>query len=1237
MASAADIKAAGAFVDLYLKDRMTQALASTIKSAGQSLQSLGESVIKVGAGIAAGAALITAPIMAGVGVFAEMGKEAMLTSQRTGLSVEAVSELGFAARRSGMDMGGLEVAFRNMAKNVTAFGDQTDKADAKLDKLGKKTAKGGKGMFSVAVSSDTEKEVADPGMVAAFGQLGISLEQIQSLNPEKQFELIASRLGAVQNQTEKTSLALKIFGRSGMQILPLLNDVGKLRDEARRLGLTMSTEDAQAAKDLSGAFSRLKEQGQQIFFQIGAAVAGPLTAFAQQAQLVVKQVIDFARANRPLIETVGTVAKYVGLAGAGIAAIGTVIWGAGAGLSMLAGAISGVSRTAMSIGNFLLSPFRLLGSVASGAAGMISTAFTRAGTIVQGAFSGVAAGARFFAPVVAGAVSAGAAVAGALARAGVSAGGSLVSSLSSAAVRIGPALAAGIVGFPSAARTVFATATAYVTSFVNGWTGTLALSVVQGGQQFNRLGAAAQATFSRIGQYGSAVWSLVSGAAQAAFPTVISAAQSAYAAVISGAQRAAGAIGSAWNQISESAQFTWRAVQWSAAGAVMQVQGVVGSLVFYAAEAWGKISGTWQAAVTRIGAVLSPVTARISSVWASMSGGLQSAATASAGAIAGAYGKLPAWVRGPLGQLATLAREDAGRVTSALGGAFGRVGTLARGAAVAAGAALAAVGPLAARGLSAAMTGAFAGVRAAATATGGFLRRAMTVTPGAIGKGIGGLGKGLGGVAGGLLGAAGMVGAMGIGGPFTALLAAAPMVMGVLAPIGGAIAALASPVMILTAAVAGGVAAWVLWSSSGQSAWAELMAAVMPIVATLQQTFGGVKDAILAGDWAGAGQIAIAGLKVALLQGLGSLEANFGETFATILQVVGKAGDWIVDAWHTVTAKLSSYWDEWGKGTLDTILEIAGLIPDIWQKAVEQIGSIFLELGSANSPIRKGLAAALGPAGAFLLDQAAKAAGFSTTKQQADAAKMDPEIRRRKQMALGENIKMAQSGLAGTATQEQMASMGVRAEMSPDEAKAHLEAAIANWEQDLVKIGQTAAKAPKTDVLAGAKESVRQYAENLRVKAAESGQFGTGAVSKSMEGFLTGLRNGTAVAGAQSELTAAEMAAKLKKLGKDFDELEFEAAGPAPGEDAPDEPPPKAAVVAAGASTVIGPTFSAAAAAAAGFQGSGGGSLQEQMVSSLHDMRASLEAAGMIAKDQFASNLRIEALYEKFVAAMNYT
>lgn len=97
------------------------------------------------------------------------------------------------------------------------------------------------------------------GAIAALTKLGLSFDDLKGLDPGQQFEEIAAKLAAIQDPSERARLAMDLFGRGGVQLLPLLRqnlkDVG---DEAERVGAVLSQDVIDAGDQLGDLYAKLK-------------------------------------------------------------------------------------------------------------------------------------------------------------------------------------------------------------------------------------------------------------------------------------------------------------------------------------------------------------------------------------------------------------------------------------------------------------------------------------------------------------------------------------------------------------------------------------------------------------------------------------------------------------------------------------------------------------------------------------------------------------------------------------------------------------------------------------------------------------------------------------------------------------------------------------------------------------------------------------------------------------------
>ncbi len=330
--STSAIRAGAAYIELMLRDKVTAGL----KSASKTLNTFGKDVTTVGTRLMGLGAAITAPLIAASTAFATTAGDLDDMSQRTGMSTEGLSELGYAATMTGATTEDLEKSIRKM--NVSL-------ADA-------------------AGGSETAN--------AALAAIGLTTQQLAGMSPDEQFEAIAVAIGGVADPAKRAGLAMDVFGKSGAMLVPLMNEgaegMAKLRQEARDLGLSMSGEDAKAGAAFGDSIDRVKKALFGLTNVIGAAVMPVLADITERVTKAVTWAIAWAKANKELIVTVLKVGAGLAVAGAAIVAIGAAITGLGSVFGVLA-TVSGMVASAVGmIGTVLAALLSPIGLVISGVA-----------------------------------------------------------------------------------------------------------------------------------------------------------------------------------------------------------------------------------------------------------------------------------------------------------------------------------------------------------------------------------------------------------------------------------------------------------------------------------------------------------------------------------------------------------------------------------------------------------------------------------------------------------------------------------------------------------------------------------------------------------------------------------------------------------------------------------------------------------------------------------------------------
>lgn len=172
-------------------------------------------------------------------------------SKRVGISVEQLSAYDLLAKKTGTSMEGLGVAFRGLSSRMLDASRGLEAQKQTFDELGIKITDGSGKLRSM---NDVLLDVAD-------------------------------RFSRMEDGTKKAAYAQDLFGRSGMELIPMLNE-GRAAilaniDAARRLGLVWSTEDARAADNFNDSLAELTGGIRGISNDIGKALIPVFTTLVQ--------------------------------------------------------------------------------------------------------------------------------------------------------------------------------------------------------------------------------------------------------------------------------------------------------------------------------------------------------------------------------------------------------------------------------------------------------------------------------------------------------------------------------------------------------------------------------------------------------------------------------------------------------------------------------------------------------------------------------------------------------------------------------------------------------------------------------------------------------------------------------------------------------------------------------------------------------------------------------------------
>jgi hypothetical protein len=153
-------------------------------------------------------------------------------SQKTGFSVEALSGLKYAAELSDVSLEALAKSLKHLSVNLVE-------------------ARGG------------NKELA-----ATFAGLGLA-----TADPQKTLLALAERFAVMPDGAHKAALAVKLFGKEGLAMVPFLNQgragIAALTAEAERFGLVMDAAAARQAEEFNDNLTRIEANVRGLVQQLG--------------------------------------------------------------------------------------------------------------------------------------------------------------------------------------------------------------------------------------------------------------------------------------------------------------------------------------------------------------------------------------------------------------------------------------------------------------------------------------------------------------------------------------------------------------------------------------------------------------------------------------------------------------------------------------------------------------------------------------------------------------------------------------------------------------------------------------------------------------------------------------------------------------------------------------------------------------------------------------------------------
>jgi hypothetical protein len=196
----------------------------------------------------------------------------------------------------------------DLTGNLTDLSAKTGISTTALQTLGYVTEQAGVSMDEIggAVTKMSRALVGgDKSAVAGLQALNLSTADLLKMSPDQAFITIGDAIAKVENPMERATIATKVFGKSGADLLPAFTgELGKLADEAKRSGAILSEETVRGGDAAGDALGRLANAGIGLIGQVLGPLAPAIELLAdllgrvlgQAAQYVAKG-FDFLRAN----------------------------------------------------------------------------------------------------------------------------------------------------------------------------------------------------------------------------------------------------------------------------------------------------------------------------------------------------------------------------------------------------------------------------------------------------------------------------------------------------------------------------------------------------------------------------------------------------------------------------------------------------------------------------------------------------------------------------------------------------------------------------------------------------------------------------------------------------------------------------------------------------------------------------------------------------------------------------
>lgn len=201
----------------------------------------------------------------------EYGTQLEILHQKSGMSVEDLSQLEYAARQNRVSTESLTIGIQHLSRGMEEAEKRTGPAYDALKALG-------------VNATDANGRLRPTGDV---------------------LEEVATKFHGMEDGAGKTAIAMDLFGRSGANLIPLLNQgaagIDAFKRQADQLGLTMSGQDVEATKKYFDVMERFHSEMSALGRDLSLVIIPVLTKLTEWANTALEKILKLAQALKLMV------------------------------------------------------------------------------------------------------------------------------------------------------------------------------------------------------------------------------------------------------------------------------------------------------------------------------------------------------------------------------------------------------------------------------------------------------------------------------------------------------------------------------------------------------------------------------------------------------------------------------------------------------------------------------------------------------------------------------------------------------------------------------------------------------------------------------------------------------------------------------------------------------------------------------------------------------------------------